>query len=261
MVDRKKTFVYDEYTANLGKLAANAGTTLELSRLCQRMYIADYINLEGIDLWLAKNALTAVFQVLKDYPKLRRRINYFGTLSGLKARKDDLIDFLYPNADRDNLEFLKEASDETAEQAAESFQENGLAIAFFSQIGNEYFGGIIIDETDFNRRSILTNLAHDESVGFSPRGCHSFRSVITHELGHVLDFWLKISENRRFKSKIKTLSSSYIQSNLSEYSSSNGQVYPAEVIAEGFAEYRCSNSPRELASFVGQLIDEEYKKQ
>ena len=258
MINRKKYFIYDEYTANLCKLASNATTTKELAKLCQRMYLADYVNLEGIDLWLAKNAMTAVFQVLRDYPALRRRMHYFGTLNGFITRKDDLIDFLYPDGGDYERDFIKNAATATAESAAESFSQSGLAMAFFAECENVSFSGILIDETDFDKKSVLNNLAYDEASGFSPRGCHSLRSVITHELGHMLDFWLGISECSSFRKKLENLSSSYIQKNLSLYSASGGEADSHEVIAEGFAEYRCSKAPRELATFVGTLIDEKY---
>lgn len=255
---RKKYFILDEQTERLAKLAATAQNTGDLAKLCQRMYLADYIHLDNIDLWLAKHALTAVFRMLKQYPALRRQIHYFGTLKGFAARKDELFAFLYPDSDANARRQIKELTDNIVKEKKQTFRNGGLAVAFYTAYGEYQFCGIILDEDDFDEREIVETLEYDERIGFSPKGCGTMRSVVDHELGHLLDFWLGISNLGEFSSKMKTMDEKYIGRNLSKYAVQGGVNY-YEVVAEGIAEYRNNPQPREIARFVGSLLEKQYK--
>lgn len=258
--NRKKFFVYDDYTEKLARLAANATNCDELALICQRMYIADYINLENMDLWLAKHALTAVYRVLRQYPALRRRMNYFGTLKGFATRKDELFAFLYPNSESYIREAIKEMTDETAAKTEEAFKNCGWAMAFSSSYSGHHFSGIMLDEDDFDERAITEELEYCEQTGFHPIGCSNVKSVVEHELGHIMDYWLDISESLEFQKKIKTVDEAYIGKNLSQYCVDTGTVNYYEVVAEGFAELRNNPKPRGIARFVGHMIDKEYQR-
>lgn len=260
LINRKKFFVYDDYTEKLARLAANATTNEELAKLCQRMYIADYINLENMDIWLAKHALTAVYRVLKQYPALRRRINYFGTLRGFEARKDDLFAFLYPDSDSYARDVIKKMTDKTVKHTRESFEDCGWALAFTSNYNGCHFSGIMLDENDFDEKAIMEDMEYCERSGFHPIGCSNIKSVVEHELGHILDYWLGISDSLEFQKKIKTVDEEYIGKNLSRYCVDEGTVNYHEVVAEGFAEMRNNPKPRGVARFVGHMIDKEYQR-
>lgn len=260
MTDRKKYFICDEYTNNLAKLAGKATTQEELAMLCQRMYIADYINLENIDLWLAKNALTAAFQVLKKYPALRSCMHYFGTLKGFIARKDDLFVFLNPQSDLMIRKKIQELTDDIAEKTAVSFRHGGLALAFFASCDGIAFSGIILDETDFDERTIIKNIKYSSECGYNPMGCVSVRSVVDHELGHMLDFLLEISNSTEFRREIDSFGVDYVSRNLSKYCAEGGVLNYAEVLAEGFSEYRNHGAPRTIAKYIGALVGRKYRE-
>jgi len=259
MIDRKKYFLCDEYTKNLAKIAAKATTNEELAKLCQRMYIADYINLENLDLWLSKNALTTAFQVLKKYPALRSRLNYFGTLKGFASSKDKLFAFLHPKCGWLTRRYARQMTDSIVSSAEASFQNGGLAMAFFSNCGQYAFSGIILDEDDFDEQKVLEDIRYSSECGYSPMGCVSTRSIVDHELGHLLDYWLDLSNSLEFRSTIDAYSADYIGENLSRYCVEGGVVNYAEVLAEGFSEYRNHGAPRPIAKFIGELIDKTYQ--
>lgn len=261
MVNRKKFFICDEYTRGIARLAAESTGRSELARLCQRMYIADYINLDGIDLWLAKNALTTLFQVLKKYPALRGYVNYFGSLNGLASRKDDLFAYLHPSSDSYVRDRFKKQSDELVASARVTLDGAGLAMAFYYYIGPYKFSGIILDENDFDERKVLKNIEYSSKIGYSPEGCISCRSIIDHEIGHLLDFSLSLSSSSEFKRIIGRYNADYIGKNLSMYCVETGKIDYAEVIAEGFSEFRNNGTPRCIAREIGELIDREYKIQ
>ena len=107
-------------------------------------------------------------------------------------------------------------------------------------------------------KEIVEVLQRDERSGFSPKGCGTMRAVVDHELGHLLDFWLGISNLGEFSSKMKKLDERYIERNLSGYAVQGGVNY-YEVVAEGIAEYRNNPHPRELAQFIGYLLEKQYK--
>ncbi len=255
---RTQYFVYDEYTEHLNNMAKHANNTADLARLCQRMYIADCICLEGLDLSLAREALNAVCQVLIKYPALRREVHYFGTLAGFCKHKDRLFEFIYPNADDKSKAEIKSLTDQTANETAQVFKKGGLALAYFSGVGDYRFCGIILDEEDFDERKILDDLNYSVSTGFSPRGCNTVKAVVDHELGHLLDYWIGISTSEAFLSFSSTLNPFDVSTSLSKYSVMNGKIAHAEVIAEGFSESRNNPSPRRLAKEVATIIENGY---
>lgn len=257
---RTKYFVYDEYTAHLNNMASHASNTSDLAKLCQRMYIADCICLEGLDLTLAREALNAVCQVLMKYPALRREMHYFGTLAGFRKHKDRLFAFLYPDADEKARTDMKSLTDQTANETTSVFKNGGLALAYFSGVSDYRFCGIILDEEDFDEQKILRDLEYSESCGFSPRGCKSVKSVVDHELGHLLDYWVGISASDEFLSFSRALNPFEVSTSLSKYSVMGGRIAPAEVIAEGFSESRNNQAPRRLAREIAQIIENGYAR-
>lgn len=90
-------------------------------------------------------------------------------------------------------------------------------------------------------------------------------SVITHELGHSLDYLLNVRHDYRIlqlywdnRTRIKSERKQGIMTkSLSNYA--NEDVM--EMVAEGFMEYRLSKSPRPMAMQIGKIIDEYYEKQ
>lgn len=259
MESRKKFFVCDENTMRLARMAASATTSEELAKICQRMYIADYINLDGLDLWLSKHALTAVYRVLKEFPALRREINYFGTLRGFVSRKDDLFAFLNPDSDRETRQVIKELTDDTARETKYLFANGGIALAYFASYGSYRFSGIILDESDFDEKNIINDLEFSVSCGYSPKGCGTVKAVIEHEIGHLLDYWLDISNQQELESLMRRLGPAYVQNHLSSYCVTDGVINYAEVVAEGFSEYRNNKQPRKLATYIGDLVNRRYK--
>ncbi len=256
--DRKKYFVLNEQVLQYAKKATAATSTNELAKICQRMYIADYINLEGIDLYLAKHALTAVYRVLKQYPALRGEIHYFGTLRGFAEKKDALYEFLYKDVPLDLKQGVKRESDKLVSDIKYTLDNAGLAVAFLIPADKYRFSGIIIDENDFDHKSILLNLEEAVRQGFNPVGCSTVKSVVDHELGHLLDYWLNVSNDADFKSNFDKAGPFYIEKHLSQYPVCSGRTNYAEALAEGFAEAQNNSSPRKIACYVKRKIDEAY---
>lgn len=239
----------------IAKKARIATSNEELAPICETLDIADKIFLGKVDLWLAKHALSTVYRTLKKYPALRKNMHYFGTLNGFIKNKNDLIK-------TDNNEIRKmmiEESDTLASKCLEMFRGDTLAAAFLIRVDDVFLSGIIINGKSFNQQDILRELEKDEETGFSPRGCNSVKSVVDHEIGHMLDQLLNINTSYQFKKLMRKCNLEYIKQNLSHYSVLNNQINEAEVIAEAYSEYCNNPNPRDIAKTIGELIEKKYQ--
>jgi hypothetical protein len=81
-----------------------------------------------------------------------------------------------------------------------------------------------------------------------------------HEFGHEVDKFLKVRTNNEFKTIYEREHAKGIKNltdRLSEYGATAGskpQNRPAEMIAEAWAEFTHSKTPRELSREIGELI-------
>ena len=85
---------------------------------------------------------------------------------------------------------------------------------------------------------------------------HGAEMTMMHELGHALDLRLGFSKSPeflRFKEKIKGQDIGYL---VSRYAKINDR----ELVAEAFAEYMLSDTPRSAATEIGRMLDEAYAK-
>lgn len=253
--------LYFTYMPELEPIAAaarNASNNEELAVICERLNIADKISLGKVDLWIAKHALSTVYRTLKKFPALRRSMNYFGTLNGLMSIKDELIDNL--NIINEGKIIFLEEINKLFNNCKELFKNgNGLAVAFFLSLGDYKIKGIIINGKSFKEKDLLNVLKINEQTGFSPKNCNTVKSVIEHELGHMLDDLLGIRTSYEFKKLCKKYTPADISNNLSSYSALNNKIDEMEVIAEGWTEYCNNPSPREISSTIGNLIEKKYQ--
>ncbi len=255
----RNIFVYNSAVEAIAKKARVATTNEELASICKQLNVADEIFLGKVDPWLAKSALSTVYRTLKKYPALRENIHYFGTLNGFIKSKEVLFKRLYPSASQAIANMVRQPSDELAKNCMTMFRGNGLAVAFFVGAGPWKLSGIIINGKSMRQDDILQNLEYGERAGHAPKGCNSIKSVIEHEIGHLLDYKLDIKNSYEFRKMMSTYNASYIYNNLSHYVVNNNTVNEHEVIAEAYSEY-CNNPvPREIAFKVGRIIEQKYR--
>lgn len=255
----RKEFIYNSQIESIASQARMAINNEELASVCKKLNIADEIYLGKVDLWLAKHALSAVYRSLKLYPKLRSELFYFGTLNGFINKKGNLIDRVSNgNAILSNL--MNTATANVATSCRQAFEVNGLAMAFFTGNSNSFFSGIIINGKSLNQQTVIKNLEYGELSGYSPQGCKSIKSAVDHEIGHLLDFMLGISDSSEYRKFIKEYDIDNLSKNLSKYSVLNNSMNHREIVAEAFSEYRNNLTPRMVASFIGELINRKYKE-
>lgn len=255
----RKDFIYNANVESLAAKARVANTNEELALICRQLNIADNIFLGEVDLWLAKHALSAAYRTLKKFPALRNAMHYFGTLNGFIKNKEALFTEVNNNCDFYIMNLMRQATDSLAASCRTQFENNGLATAFFTGAGTSFLSGIIINGKSLNQQTILKNLEYGEKAGHSPKGCNSIKSIIEHEIGHLLDYQLGISSCREFKRMLKQYDVQYLYDNLSHYCVMNNIISEREVVAEAYSEYCNNPSPREIAMMVGTLIEKCYK--
>lgn len=253
-----RKFVYNASVEAIAKRARVATTNDELASICKQLNVADEIFLGHIDPWLSKHALSTLYRSLKKYPALREEMHYFGTLNGFIKKKEALFNKINSEAAFVVADMFKESSNALAQSCLTSFRGNGLAMAFVVGSGRWSLSGIIVNGKSLLRQNIIRDLEFGESVGFSPRGCNSVKSLIDHEIGHLLDAKLGIKESHEFRQIMRRYDISYVYENLSHYAVMNNVINEHEVIAEAYAEYCNNPSPRELALSIGKLIDRKY---
>lgn len=239
----------------IAKKAREAFSNEDLAVICEQLNIADKIFLGKVDLWLAKHALSTIYRTLKKYPALRSNMNYFGTLNGFMQNKKELI----KTNQTEIQKLLINESDKIVNKCLDMFKNDALAAAFLIKVDDNYLSGIIINGKSFNQQDIINELRNGEKTGFSPKGCNSVKSVIDHEIGHMLDQLLNINTAYQFKKLIRKYDLKYIDENLSHYSVLNNEINEAEVIAEAYSEYCNNPNPRDIAKTVGELIDNKYQ--
>ncbi len=252
-------FIYNAGVEAIAKRARVAKTNEELASICKQLNVADEIFLGRVDLWLAKHALSTVYRTLKKYPALREDIHYFGTLNGFIKKKEALFQKKNEEAACVIADMFKQQSNELAMDCLSSFKKDGLAVAFFIESGRWGLSGIIINGKSMNQQSILRDLEIGEMVGHSPKGCKSIKSIVEHEIGHLLDYKLGISNSDEFNQIMRSYSTAYVYNNLSHYAAMNNVVDVREVVAEAYSEYCNNPAPREIALKVGRIIEKKYR--
>ncbi|MBQ8725814.1 MAG: hypothetical protein IJY84_01775 [Clostridia bacterium] len=251
-------FVYNAHIESLAGKARTATDLKTLETVCEDLNVADEIYLGKVDLWLAKIALSAVYRTLKKFPAIRSRLNYFGTLNGFIEKKDTTFMAVNPTASKMHLEYFRQGTLEIARNCLNSFRANGIGLAFAVGVPPFYMNGIIINGKSLHKQEIMQNLEIGERVGHSPKGCNSVKSVIDHEIGHLLDYALDLSNNRGLQKYINGFSVDEMGKNLSLYSTTGGVISVPEVIAEAYSEYSNNPSPRPIAKAIGEFITARY---
>lgn len=256
-------FVYNDRVEEIAKRARNATTLEELTNICHQLNIADTIFLGKMDIKLCKYALTALYRTLRIYPELRPYINYFGTWNGFVGYKRPLFVKMYPGLPQDAVDFYIKTSDQQAEEARDMFKKSngiGLAMKFGIIYGSRecMVSAVLINGKTFHEDVQQKELQMNEQAGFHPVGCGTIKSVIDHELGHMLDFVLDVSQSNVFKQFISQFTVRDLERHLSGYCVCTGRPEPAEILAEAYAEYRNNPNPRPIAVAIGQMIDNAY---
>lgn len=74
-------------------------------------------------------------------------------------------------------------------------------------------------------------------------------------MGHLLDYLCGVYEDEQLRSEYNSMSAETVKKELSDYATSSINEY----IAEGYAEYMSSSSPRAVAKSIKEAIARRYQ--
>lgn len=197
------------------------------------------VKLEGIDPEMSEPLIKSIGSVLERYPTVKDAFAGFTT--------DDTAEGTFANSEK-----------------VMACYNTGTKMIYLNK---EYYG----DRAEFEKR-------YNASVErkHSPEGT-TLDSVVVHEMGHAIDRYVSLEtmdvfkvnygvdgvSNRLWNNDIKKsrrngtpLTGQIMTDGLSRYATKNH----AEYLAEGFAEYMTSPSPRPMAQSIGKRLETYIKK-
>ena len=256
-IDKKLKKVLDAKISKNGDLMnfLQFNTPKEAEKFLIENNIVDFADFGKIkDMAIINEWSSVLSNVIKEFPRLRNICKFTGSCQAqfeLKYQSDvteitkNLIEQGYDS------ELSKTAAKDYAKKLKVNEQ---LAHSW----NHEKFGGIALNEnyTD-NAEQLKQLLLRAESTGFFPVGCASVTYVVQHEIGHQLDNLLDIRTAVVAQQTYNQLNKqNIIESEVSSYAATT----IGEFIAECWAEFRSSSTPRITAKKIGNSIIERYIK-
>jgi len=227
-----------------------ASTVKEAAEWAVANGLTDMASYKGAVVDVANEWNRGVFEHVRQFPELRRNFKFIGTT---QERQRKYVELRLVELKRDYPNTPEKYLVSRAKREAGKTQGNVFAYSTSDRLTsgvsvNSKYGGDV--------KSFLKSLEESVATNFHPPGCDTIKSVIDHEIAHQLDALLKIRTSQEFNAIISEVVSSgkTIDGELSRYARYNA----AETVAEAWAEYRNSASPRPLSIKIGQLIEKQY---
>ena len=228
------------------------------------------VSFKGIDLEVANGMNESLHEHFRDFPELKNNIHYWGSAQKKKEFLGDIVREYYEERYQPLRSVYgdKRIDDRIKKDVIRYFKTSGeVAHAFDHRevFKNETMSGIAINQKyGANLLSLSSMLKRAVEEKWYPIGCDGVKSIFDHELGHQLDYLLKISNNVEFMEiYTKGIHGKHVtRETLSQYAvnNKNDSINKKETIAEAWAEYRNNPQPRDFAKAIGELIEKEYRK-
>ena len=228
------------------------------------------VSFKGIDLEVANGMNESLHEHFRDFPELKNNIHYWGSAQKKKEFLGDIVREYYEERYQPLRSVYgdKRIDDRIKKDVIRYFKTSGeVAHAFDHRevFKNETMSGIAINQKyGANLLSLSSMLKRAVEEKWYTIGCDGVKSIFDHELGHQLDYLLKISNNVEFMEiYTKGIHGKHVtRETLSQYAvnNKNDSINKKETIAEAWAEYRNNPQPRDFAKAIGELIEKEYRK-
>lgn len=212
-----------------------------------------------------KDIFDCVAKHFKDFPELKEKIKFVGSVKGrIKMLEDALFDKyrkLYPG-------MLDEYVRKRAHKDAVKYANCSKSTYAYSAPGQKDYGlnGLAFN-TDYSPEKFRSAMESDQKIKYHPIGCNTVKSIFDHELGHKMDEMLSLYTDADFKKifdPAKAKGEQWITDNLSHYAYDSRRFRQVnytpekEFIAEAWSEYLNNPQPRAIAKAVGELIEKKY---
>lgn len=226
-----------------------AHTIEEANEIAIKRGVAHNADFEDIDITVANEFIKSVIENKKIVPELGA-FDFVGNADKL-FEFNCIMEFekrsaKYPQINEDDLfQFIVE------ELRLEFYRNDAFAISSTPEVGR----GIGLFPKYFSQGSIQNSLikfSDHVKNKWSPIGCGTIKSIIEHEIGHQIDYLMKLREDKQILQYFNNLKKTDIINTLSEYASEN----IAEFIAEAWCEYRNNPKPRDISRKIVKRIFE-----
>lgn len=222
------------------------------------------------DMAQVQDIFTCVSRHFTDFPELRDKIKFVGSVKGRVAA---LVDIKYTELRKLNPGMRDDALRNYAKRWARRMAGCSTSTyAYSSKNFTEYaLNGLAFNST-WAGTKVKMQLESDVQHKFHPTGCDTVKAVFDHELGHKIDEMLSLHTDPDFLAiynPAKAQGEQFVADNLSAYAYCTSLLRRSnytpqkEFIAEAWSEYQNNEEPRPLAVAVGELIKQKYdaKKQ
>lgn len=253
------TPIVEGFTAATSIEEANAWAAENLTSIKE----VDYT---GYNLQLANEVNEELYKLTQLYPEVED-INYVGTI---QQRNRLMYEWEKEEFLRKNAKVFADKDQETIDYYLKKYVKRRKAPSNnYAQATNKTWGpqaGITFNEKwakDYS--SLKRAVENDVKSGWHPVGTEKPVSILIHEFGHSIDYFLdKIGLRDKYitpitKEFFEIPFSIQREEALSRYAEKNDR----EVVAEAFAEYRLNPNPRKFARKIGEAIEQaldEYRK-
>jgi len=213
-----------------------------------------------MDLSAANEINRSLYEHMRDFPELAGKISFVGSAQSLNrlfhaARYDYYLAYtkkVYPHLTHDEARAVALRRNKKIKVSGEyAFAREPHSIEEFKGLD-----GVGFNEKWSTKKGLAKfqgSLDRDVDIRWHPPGTNSVKSVMDHELGHQLDFILRLEHRPDVDVIYKKWNKD--ETRLSRYAKTNKK----EFIAEAWAEYRGTSKPREIAKELGELIEKIYK--
>jgi hypothetical protein len=237
------------------------------------------VDFKGLDIDVANAMNESVFQTKSLMPKYK--MNGFGSVTGFqKALEKEFLEVYRTNYIYETL--VKTRGVEQAEKyilktvrgLIPKQSNNGIAFSFDfkpMRVGektvdvSKYHG--IYMSTKFTKPQLDALVKNMSERGWFTKGSTDFKYIMNHELGHEIDGLVSFKNDPDFVAifnREHNAGIGAVTDRLSEYGATAGKIRShrnVEMIAECWAEYTTSKTPRPLAKEVSELMLKKYHTQ
>ena len=231
------------YLGGIVMLHNASPTFCDYEEYAQKNLGIPYVNFKDIDLDIIKIILQVLKEAYQKYPLLSSSLISIGM-------KEDINNQLLLSYCADKYDWQRWQKYETCDYIG-NISQSTFVTNSLEKYGNCYYLGLCLCPIlkqlgllDFENYKRINPNGHIEIK-------NSFlRPAMWHEIGHMLDFIMHISESITFKQIIKNHD---IEKEISLYATKN----QAEVLAEAFSMYILDNH-NPLIKKIGLLVEKEY---
>ena len=270
---RKTPKVVPKPTPGTGKIPGQAKkfvpakTIKEAEKFAIDNDLARVAKFGKLDVSIANEMNQSMLENIERMPALKGRMSFIGSAqeNGRLWNEGNFqytlfqVRSMYPNKSAEEKyaiakKYAKKTKTSGKTYAFARDKNRGINADFFKDVD-----GIAYNEAWGKKASVdkfKAALARDVESKWHPEGTATLRSVMDHEIGHQIDYMLKLSKNPELQKLFREN-----RENMGEVLSRYGNKNIAEFIAESWAEYINNPTPRPLAKQVGDLMNAEYAKQ